>query len=92
MAKKKKKNIKQKQYCNKLIKDFLKEGKKLKPVGLSHNVKTRKIWFIKTSQEGKGEDKGRKTSGARSFAGSMWEANIQVTAVFGETLYRGPLD
>ena len=44
------------------------------------------------SQEGKGEDKDRKTSGARSFAGSVWEVNVQATAVFGETLHGGPLD
>ena len=88
----KKQNLKQKPYCNKFIKDFFKEGKKLKPVGLSHNVKTRKIWCIKMSQEGRGEDKDRKTSGARSFAGSVWEVNVQATAVFGETLHGGPLD
>ena len=44
------------------------------------------------SQERKGEDKDRKTSGARSFAGSVWEVNVQATAVFGETLHGGPLD
>ena len=44
------------------------------------------------SQEAKREDKDRKTSGARSFSGSVWEVNVQATAVFGETLYGGPLD
>ena len=42
------------------------------------------------SQEGKGEDKDRKLQKdvrSQEFVGSVWEANVQVTAVFDETLH-----